>query len=72
MTNRRFVKIPPLTFPLSVFPMKVIINSSMFYLSKFRECSIRQISSHLSIVKVLRYAVVNLDHTAADGYQIQS
>ena len=47
-TGDRFVKIFPLTFPLSVFPMKATINSSKFYSSKFQECSIHQISSHFS------------------------
>ena len=37
--------------------MKATINSSKFYSSKFQECSIRQILSDFSTVKVLHYTV---------------
>ena len=39
-------------FPVNTFPMKATINSS-----KFLTCSIRQISSDFSTVKVLRHTV---------------
>ena len=45
------------SFPVNTFPMKATINSSKFCSSKFLTCSIRQISSDFSTVKVLRYTV---------------
>ena len=40
--------------------MKATVNSSKFCSSKFLTCSIRQISSDFSTVKVLRYTVILL------------
>ena len=45
------------SFPVNSFPMKATINSSKFCSSKFLTCSIRQISSDFSTIKVLRYMV---------------
>ena len=45
------------SFSVNTFPMKATINSSKFCSSKFLTCSIRQISSDFSTVKVLRYTV---------------
>ena len=45
------------SFPVNSFPMKATINLSKFCVSKFLTCSIRQILSGFSTVKVLRYTV---------------
>ena len=45
------------SFPVNTFPMKATINLSKFCSSKFLTCSIHQISSDFSTVKVLCYTV---------------
>ena len=44
-------------FPVNTFPMKATISLSKFCLSKFLTCSIRQILSDFSTIKVLCYMV---------------
>ena len=56
MNGEQFVKVFSFNlFPVNTFPMKATINSSKFCSSKFLTCSIRQISSDFSTIKVLRY-----------------
>ena len=45
------------SFPVNTFPMKATISLSKFFLSKLLTCSIHQISSDLSTIKVLCYTV---------------
>lgn len=49
-------------FPCNAFPVKPTINSSKYCSSNFLTCLIRQISSHFSTIKVLRYTVNILKH----------
>ena len=59
LTNgERCVKVfPSNLFPVNTFSMKAIINLSKFCSSKFLTCSIHQISSDFSTIKVLHYTV---------------
>ena len=49
--------------------MKTTINSSKFCSSKFLTCSIRQISSDFSTIKVLHYMVLIIINLATAGQQ---
>ena len=60
MSGERFVKVFPFNlFPVNTFPMKATICLLKFCLSKFVTCSIRQVLSDFSTIKVLRYMVAD-------------